>query len=90
MLFAIKSSKIVCGETLLFLKGGNAMNEFKVPEGWEVGHKDGYYTKTIKVGNCTCIIHTSTGHVKTIPQDVLVVVQEKIPLMKTGVNITNS
>ena len=33
------------------------MNEFKVPEGWEVGHKDGYYTKTIKVGNCTCIIH---------------------------------
>ena len=57
MLFVIKSSKIVCGETLLFLKGGNAMNEFKVPEGWEVGHKDGYYTKTIKVGNCTCIIH---------------------------------
>ena len=33
------------------------MNEFKAPEGWEVGHKDGYYTKTIKVGNCTCIIH---------------------------------
>ena len=24
-----------------------------IPDGWSVGHHDGYYTKIIKVGNCT-------------------------------------
>ena len=28
-----------------------------VPTGWSVGHHDGYYTKTIKVGNCTIEIN---------------------------------
>lgn len=34
------------------------MNEFKVLEGWETGHRDGYCTKTIKVGNIICRIHS--------------------------------
>ena len=28
-----------------------------VPDGWSVGHHNGYYTKTIKVGNCTVEIN---------------------------------
>jgi hypothetical protein len=29
------------------------MSDTKIPEGWSTGCHDGYYTKTIKVGNCT-------------------------------------
>ena len=28
-----------------------------IPDCWSVGHHDGYYTKTIKVGNCTIEIN---------------------------------
>lgn len=28
-----------------------------IPDGWSVGHHEGYYTKTIKVGNCTVEIN---------------------------------
>ena len=57
MLLVIKFDIIVQGNPDYFTKGGNTMSEFKMPEGWETGHRDGYYTKTIKVGNCTCIIN---------------------------------
>ena len=33
------------------------MCDANIPEGWRVGHHDGYYTKTIKVGNCTIEIN---------------------------------
>lgn len=57
MLLIIKPAKMVMGNPNYFAKGGNTMNEYKVPEGWVTGIKEGYYTKTIKVGNCTCVIH---------------------------------
>lgn len=28
-----------------------------IPDGWNAGHHDGYYTKTIRVGNCTIEIN---------------------------------
>ena len=28
-----------------------------MPESWETGHKDGYRTKEVQVGNCTVRIH---------------------------------
>lgn len=28
-----------------------------IPEGWEVGHRDGYYTKTMQIGNCKVTVH---------------------------------
>lgn len=33
------------------------MSDTKIPEGWSTGCHDGYYTKTIKVGNCTVEIN---------------------------------
>lgn len=33
------------------------MRETMIPEGWSTGYHDGYYTKIIKVGNCTCEIN---------------------------------
>lgn len=29
------------------------MCDTNIPAGWSVGHHDGYYTKIIRVGNCT-------------------------------------
>lgn len=29
------------------------MCDTNIPAGWSVGHHDGYYTKTIRVENCT-------------------------------------
>ena len=29
----------------------------EIPDGWSIGYHDGYYTKTIKVGNCTIEIN---------------------------------
>ena len=33
------------------------MSETMIPEGWSTGYHDGYYTKIIKVGNCTCEVN---------------------------------
>ena len=33
------------------------MGDTIIPEGWELGHRDGYYSKTFQVGNCTATVH---------------------------------
>lgn len=33
------------------------MTPEQIPDGWSVGYHDGYYTKIIKVGNCTIEIN---------------------------------
>ena len=32
-------------------------NEQRIPEGWETGYREGYYTKTLNINNCTVRIH---------------------------------
>lgn len=53
----MESAKMAWGIPHYFTKGGNNMSEFKTPEGWSTGYHDGYYTKIIKVGNCTAEIN---------------------------------
>jgi hypothetical protein len=33
------------------------MTPAEIPEGWEVGHLEGHYTKIMKIGNCTATVH---------------------------------
>ena len=33
------------------------MSETMIQEGWSTGYHDGYYTKIIKVGNCTAEVN---------------------------------
>ena len=28
-----------------------------IPERWETGHRDGYYSKTLQINNCTVTVH---------------------------------
>lgn len=37
-----------------WLKWGTTMNP---ADGWATGIKEGYYTKTVQIGNCTATIH---------------------------------
>lgn len=33
------------------------MGESDIPADWETGIKEGYYTKTMQIGNCTATVH---------------------------------
>ena len=32
-------------------------NEQRIPEGWETGYREGHYTKTLNINNCTVRVH---------------------------------
>lgn len=29
----------------------------EIPEGWDTGHRENYYSKTFQVNNCTVTVH---------------------------------